>query len=140
MSRRLFWASVVVGWAMIAFGVAGMVSQRADTRPAALARLLFGLVAVHDLVAVPVVLGLGVLVARWVPGPLRASVQGGLVASAVVSLFAWPLVRGYGRTPDNASALPLDYGRGLVILLAVIWAVAAVAGSRSWLRRRRSRP
>jgi hypothetical protein len=44
-----------------------------------------------------------------------------------------------GRRPDVPSALPLDYGTGLLVTLAAVWlGVATVAVVRELTRRRRA--
>jgi hypothetical protein len=55
--------------------------------------------------------------------------------SALVVLFAYPLLRGFGERPTNPSALPGDYPAATAAVVASIWAVAAVVV----LVRRRSR-
>ena len=60
----------------------------------------------------------------------------GLVLSGLVTALAWPYVRGYGYRASNPSALPLHYGRNLLIVLAAIWSlVAAVTISRRLVAR-----
>lgn len=134
---KLFWAGVVVGWALIAIGIRGLLSQDEASNPAYVARVIVGAALVHDLILAPLVCALAVLLGRLFEPPVRALVQGGLLASALVSLYSYPFVRGYGRTPTNPSALPLNYGRGLAIVLAAIWVVVACLAA--W-QLRRSRP
>jgi len=43
---------------------------------------------------------------------------------------SWPLVRGYGSRGTNKTALPLNYGRGLLLLVAVVWLVVGVVAFR----------
>ncbi|HCT79726.1 MAG TPA: hypothetical protein DGT23_24810 [Micromonosporaceae bacterium] len=45
--------------------------------------------------------------------------------STTVVVVALPAVLGYGRTGDLPSALPRDYGRGLLFVLGLIWLTAA---------------
>lgn len=124
----LFWGSVAVGWTVIAVAVRGLLAE-ADwaANPDGFGRFLVTSALVHDLLLAPLALGAGVLVARLVPARVRAPVQAGLIASAVVTIVAWPFVRGYGRAATNPSALPWDYGRNLVLLLGAIWLVAGAA-------------
>lgn len=81
----------------------------------------------HDALLLPVFLAAGALVRRVVPPSARATVQAALIASAAVTLIAVPLLLGYGRIADNPSALPLDYPRGLLLVLGGIWLAAAIA-------------
>jgi hypothetical protein len=49
----------------------------------------------------------------------------GLATTGLLTLYAWPLVRGYGRAASNPTALPLDYSRNLVVSLIVTWTAVA---------------
>jgi len=123
---RLFWVSAAVGWGVIAWGVVGIFSNSVDTRPANLARFVVGGALLHDLVVAPLAILVGVAVARTVPGRARAPVQAALAITAVVSLFAYPLVRGYGLAANNPTSLPYNYGRNLAIIVGLVWAVTAI--------------
>jgi hypothetical protein len=113
----------VAGWGIIMYGVIGLLDNAGDTRPSDLVRWFVGGAIVHDGFAAPLVCGAGLLLARLVPARARGPVQGGLLVSTVVVLFAWPFLRGYGLRPDNPSALPNNYGAGLLVVLAAIWLV-----------------
>ena len=130
-----FWVGAVVGWAVIAYGVYGVFDHSVDTRPAEFARFFIGAAAAHDLLLVPTALVVGGLARRLVRAPWRAPVQAGLIASGAVALFAYPLVRGYGRVHNTPSALPRDYGEGLLVVLAAVWAVVGVVGMAAARRR-----
>jgi len=141
---RLARLAVGAGCAAMALGAVGLAGNTAGVRPADVGRWALGANLVHDLVAVPLVLLAGTLVRRLVPAPYRGVVQASLVVSAVVTLFAFPFVRGYGRVPNNPSALPRNYGAGLLEVLATVWVVAgaALVGriAVSWRRRSTSAP
>jgi hypothetical protein len=53
-----------------------------------------------------------------------------------VTVVALPFIVGAGRIADNPSAFPQHYGRGLALVLAVVWSAAA-AWTALNLRRRR---
>lgn len=122
----LFWISAAAGWGVIGFGVWGILSNGLDTRPANLARFVVGGALLHDLVVAPLVILLGVLFARAVPGRARGTVQAALVISGIVALFSYPLVRAYGLAANNPTSLPHNYALNLTIVLGVVWAVAAL--------------
>lgn len=122
-----FWISAAVGWAVIAWGVFGIFSNSLDTRPANLAKFVVGGALLHDLLIAPVVILAGVLIARAVPARARGPVQAALAISAIVALFAWPLVRGYGLAANNPTSLPHNYGLNLLIVLGLVWAAAGAA-------------
>jgi hypothetical protein len=121
------------------YAARGAFQHRIDTRPAELARFVFGGLLVHDAIVVPLVLGVGLVVARWVPRPFRSVVQVGVLVSACLTVYAYPLVRGYGHAAHNPSSLPHRYAANLALVLTGVVAVAgaalAVLGARS-LRRR----
>ena len=123
----LFWVSAAVGWVVIGWGLVGIFSNSLDTRPANLARFVVGGALLHDLLVAPLAILAGVLVARAVPGPARAPVQAALAVSAVVALFAYPLVRAYGLAANNPTSLPHNYGQNLLVVLGFVWAAAGTA-------------
>ena len=121
-----FWITAAVGWAVIVWGLIGILSNSLDTRPANLARFVVGGALLHDLLVAPLAVLAGVLVARAVRGRARGPVQAALVVSAIVALFSWPLVRAYGLAANNPTSLPHNYGRNLLVVLGAVWAVTAV--------------
>jgi len=78
-------------------------------------------VAGHDGVFLPLVLAVGTLIRR-----VSHLVRAAAIVSLAVVVVAMPIVLGYGRDPNNPSALPLPYGMGLVVILAVIWVVTLI--------------
>ncbi len=131
-----FWISAAVGWAVIAYGVRGIFQHSLETRPSQLARFVVGGALLHDLVVAPLVILAGVAVARAVPGRARGVVQAALVVTGIVALFSYPLVRAYGLAANNPTSLPHNYARNLMIVLGLVWAVAATLA----LLRVRARP
>jgi hypothetical protein len=116
----------LLGLVVVGYGLAGLFTD-SGARP--LNQLLFlgGILAGHDFAVLPLTIVLGAILIRWVPAWARAPVQAGLFASAVVSFVALPFIIGAGRRPDDPSALPLNYARGLTLVLVLIWTVVAVA-------------
>jgi hypothetical protein len=129
----LRWGLGVLGLAAIGYAVAGAATDGGE-RLVGHVLFLAGVLLADDLVVLPLALATGWLLARYLPGWARSGVQGGLFASAVVTAVAFPFVLGTGRQPDNPSKFPLDYGRGLVIVLGVIWFTVAI-----WLALTRAR-
>ena len=114
------------------WGAVGLVRGLGGAGLEPYGRFALGGVVVHDLLLAPLVVVAGVLLVRVVPAAVRDLVQAGLVVSGTVTVLAVPVLLGYGRQADDPSTLPLDYGRGLLVTLAVVWAVlAAVAGLRA---------
>ena len=125
-----------IGLAVIGYAIVGLFTDD-GVRIAGVLPLLVGLVIAHDLILMPIAIGLGALATRYVPAWCRRLVQGGLWVSAAVTAFALPFIIGAGRVPDNPSKLPRPYGAGLAITLGVIWLVVAGLAART---RRHHRP
>ena len=123
---RWFWVTLPIGLVFVAIGVHGVYQQRGATPPAEMARWFIGAGIFHDALLAPVFVLVGFATTR-VPRAARTPMRLALAASALLTAFAWPLVQGWGRRDANPSALPLDYGRNLVVSLVAIWFVTAIA-------------
>jgi len=131
----LFWVFLLVGWAVIIFAIHGMVADRAN--PPGVWKLLVGLNIVNDALVAPVLVVVAVLVRRLVPGWLVAPLDVGLIASAVVTLYAYPLVGSWGKSAAAGySRLPFDYAHSLLMVLGAIWFACALLALWSWSRKR----
>jgi hypothetical protein len=130
---RVFWVLGGVGWALMAFGVLGILKEARATAPPELAAWIIGAAMVHDLVVAPVVFSVGRTVARASRGLPRAAIQVGLVLTGILVLYSIPVVGGFGRLGDNPSLLPRTYGASLVVLLAMVW--GATGGALVWGKR-----
>jgi hypothetical protein len=92
---------------------------------------LVAVLVVHDGIWLPGVLLTDRVLNRVVPERHRRFVKTAAIVTAGVTLPALPLAFGFGRTADNPSALPLDYGRNLaLVLLGVAVATGVVVLSR----------
>ena len=130
-------ACLVVGWAVIVFALHGMISEP-SANPPNLFRLLVGLNVVNDAIVIPIVLVISLLVRRVLPRWALVPVQIGLFASAVVVLYAYPLLGGWGHTARaGPSRLPHDYADSLAVVLGTIWVVCALGAlaTRQWRHR-----
>ena len=127
---------LLAGWAVIVFALHGMISEPA-ANPPNLFRLLIGLNVVNDALVIPVVLAISLLVRRVLPRWALVPAQVGLFASAVVVLYAYPLLGGWGHTTRaGPSRLPYDYSHSL----CGYWERSgwcARSGRRIWQWRRR---
>jgi hypothetical protein len=93
---------------------------------AGVASFLLAVLVGHELLVLPVAIGISAFVSRRLGGPARHWVLGGLYASAVLTAISVPTLVGSGRIADNPTRLPLDYPRNLLIVLGLVWAVVGV--------------
>lgn len=124
---------LALGLPLLAYGVRGVLVDARRTHPGELARWLVGSAILHDVVLVPVVLLASVLVVRLAPAWARVPALWALATSAMLALYAWPFLRGYGRNPSVPSLLARDYVAGLAAYVA---AVVVIALAWALLRRR----
>jgi hypothetical protein len=123
---------IAAGILVMGYALVGVLTSN----PLGVPVFLAGVLIAHDFVLMPVVIGVGALIGRFVPIGDRAVVRVAALCSLAVTVVAMPLVLGYGRTPDNPSALPGDYGWGLGIVLGVIWLGAALLRiTETWVPR-----
>jgi len=121
----LFWSCLAVGTVVMGFGLISLFSKAGATKPLNFAAFYVGLALVHDFLLAPatIVIATGLRGVSSRAG--RGLLFGALIVSAVVVLFAVPLVSGWGAQPDNPSFLPRNYALGLALVLALVWGVAA---------------
>jgi hypothetical protein len=131
-----FWIALALGWLIIAWAVRGLWRQRGGTVPRGFARWFFGVGLVHDLLWLPAVVVVAVATRR-LPASARWPVQAGLATTAVLTVFSWPLLRGYSRRSSNPTVLPLQYGTAFATVLGIVWFGVAVAIAVPLVRRRR---
>lgn len=133
----LAWVFVAVGWAVMAIAVFGLFRDPRLGSPTSWVSWILGAAILHDAVVLPIVLGVGWMLGRALPAAWRTPVRAAIVIGAVISLATFPIVRRYGARPDNPSILPLDVGRNLLVLLAVLAIGAIAAGSVNTVRAHR---
>jgi hypothetical protein len=110
----------------MAFGVMGLIHNSSRTHPDQWVKWFIGSLVAHDFIVAPLVFAIGALLVARIPAAWRAPIQSGLIATGIIVLMSWPLLRGYGRDPRNPSVLPNNYAVNLVIVLAVVWAVVGL--------------
>jgi hypothetical protein len=122
-ARRIL---ITIGALGMGYAVLGALTD-VDIKPFGVLIFLAGVLIAHDAVLLPVVIGVGAVAGRFLPGSARTPVRVASVISLAVSVVALPLVLGYGRSADNPSSLPLAYGTGLVEVLGAVWGAALLA-------------
>jgi hypothetical protein len=126
----------MVGVVVMGYAVLGAVTDP-DLKPGGVAVFLAAVLVAHDAVLLPVTTAVGALLARLTPRWAQPGVRAAAITSLAVGVVALPLVLGYGRSADNPSILPLAYGRGLLLILALIWGTALVSTALARYRTRR---
>jgi predicted neutral ceramidase superfamily lipid hydrolase len=120
-----FWVGLVIGGAIMAFGVRGALAGLGAHRSLELAEWVVGLDVAHDLLLAPVVVAVGLFLAWLVPATIAGPVRAAVAISGLVVLFSVPLITAWGRHPANSSTLPLNYAHSVLIVLGLIWFTAA---------------
>lgn len=129
---------LALGLPVLAYGVRGVLVDARRTHPFELGRWIVGSAIVHDALVVPIVLAVSFVVTRLVPPWARPPLLWALATSTILTVYAWPFVRGYGHNPSVPSLLARNYASGLLAYLAVVAAVAvawAIVRRRSTVRR-----
>lgn len=121
-----FWIGLVIGGAMIAYGLRGIVDELGPGNPVKLATWVVGLDLAHDLVLAPLLVLMGLAVGAALGARSRGPVRVAMALTGLVVLFSIPLVTAWGRRPANPSTLPLNYAHSVIAVVAAIWLVAAV--------------
>jgi hypothetical protein len=119
-SGKIFWLGLVAGWAVMLFGLAGLLDDASRTHPVNFGVWFLGSALVHDVLIAPAVFALGFAIVRVVPAGVRPFLRTGLILSAAVLVVAFPMIAGPGK-PGNPSALPRNYPAGLAVILGLIW-------------------
>lgn len=137
----LFWLTLTAGWAVIVFGVHGLISNWSGSNPPAVLRTVIGLNVVNDALVVPLVLGVAATCRRLLRAWLIVPVDVGLIMTAVVVLYSYPLVGGWGKSSRaGSSRLPWNYAHNVGVVIAVIWAVCALLALWRWKQARAIHP
>ncbi len=133
----LFWCTLAVGWGIIAFGLHGIVSNWSESNPPVLLRTVIGLNVINDALVAPALVLVAVASRRLLPRWSLVPVQVGLIVSASVVLYSYPLVGSWGKSVrSGASRLPWNYAHNLALVLGVVWTASALMALWSWRRTR----
>jgi hypothetical protein len=132
------WLIATAGALLALFGIFRLLTEIPAVDLLVLASWLAGALVVHDGILAPLSAAVGVATTRFVPRPVRAYVQAALVAGAIVTVIALPLVLRAGSQPPEKALLRQNYVANLAILLCGIAAAAAVLFAARVVRDRRS--
>jgi hypothetical protein len=131
-------ALIAMGAVVMGYAVLGALTDP-DLKPSGVAVFLAAVLVAHDAVLLPVTIAVGALLARLTPRWAQPGVRVAAIVSLAVTVVALPLVLGFGRSADNPSILPLAYGRGLLLILTLIWSTALVSVALARYRDKRPR-
>jgi hypothetical protein len=105
------------------FGVFRLATQVPVGDLVILAVWLIGALIIHDGILSPIVVGIGATIARFVPPRARRYLQAGLIAAAIVTVIAIPMIYRRGSQPRSKAILQQNYGANLTVLIGVVAAV-----------------
>lgn len=134
--RTARWLTGGLGVLLLGYGILRIAQFSDATQPRQLGGWLVAALVLHDGILAWLVVGIGWLLGRFVPGRARAYLQGGLITAGLVSLVAAPMIYRRGRSQPGQALLERDYLANLLIIFACI---AAVTGAAYLLRVRRDR-
>lgn len=132
--RATRWLLGGLGVALLAYGIWRIFEFADATRPRQLALWLVAALVLHDGILSWLVVGVGWLLARLVPGRARSYLQGGLVTAGLVAAVAVPLIYRRGKSQPGQALLERNYSANLALIVA---GIAAVTGAAYLLRVRR---
>jgi hypothetical protein len=113
------------GIALGLFGIFRLVTEIDAYDLFVLAGWLIGALVIHDGLLSPVVVGIGVALRR-IPPRARRFVQFGLIAGALVTVIALPMIRQEGKQPKIKAILQQNVTANLGLLLGIIAALSLV--------------
>jgi uncharacterized membrane protein YidH (DUF202 family) len=132
--RTARWLLGGLGILLLAYGIWRIFQFSAATQPRQLGIWLAAALVLHDGILSWLVVGVGWLLARFVPGRARGYLQGALITGGLVTLVAIPLIYRRGKSQPGQALLERDYLANLLIIFACI---AAVTGAAYLVRVRR---
>lgn len=113
----------IPGLALIGFGLFRLVTEIPLRNLAVLIAWLIGAVLIHDGVLAPLVLTVARALAH-IPQRVRRYLQAAVIASALVTVVAIPLIYRRGSQPDSKALLQQNYAAHLGVLVSAIAGVS----------------
>jgi hypothetical protein len=118
---------LVIGTAGVAlglFGVFRLVTEISTYNLTVLFCWLIGALVIHDGLLSPLVIGVGVALRRYVPDRARRYLQFGLIAGALVTIVAIPMIYRRDSQPAVKAILQQNFGANLATLLTIVAGLA----------------
>lgn len=116
----------------VGFGLWGLWLMRDFTleQLISMAKWLIGATVLHDFILAPIIVLLGVVGARRLPGHFRASTGVAFLIWTTLTVVFFVVLTGQGGKPDNETILHRPYVLSWLVLTVVIAAVAALVAYR----------
>ena len=128
--------AIGTGVVLAAYGAVRLLTDVPGSSLLRLAGWLLAALVISDLVISPLVVGVGVVLRRWLPDRGRRYVQAFLIMAAMITVVAAPMIYLQGGAPPEKALLNQDFGANVAILLGL----AALISLLGYVReRRRSR-
>lgn len=124
---RLRLPLAVVGIAILLFGVLRLITEVPTEALVGLGVWLIAALVIHDGIASPLIIAVGVVLARWVPPRARRYVQFALIVSALIAVIAIPLAYREDTQPPAESMLLQNYLGNLTLLIGIVAAFSIAA-------------
>jgi hypothetical protein len=132
-----------VGVLVLGYGALRILQDQRHTHPTKLGAWLVGALILHDGIIAPIVIGVGMLLARVVPPRARAFLQGGLIVGGLISSVGVLLIWRKGKSGSAAlTLLQQNYKANLLLMLALVAIGTVISYGIAVLRsnRTKSRP
>jgi hypothetical protein len=126
-----------IGALIMAYGAWRLLGTAGLTRPRTVGEWLIAALILHDGVLVPVTMTLGFVLNATLGPRARRYVAGALVAAALVTVVALPLIYRRGTVPPSTTLETQNYGSHLALIVALIAVVSAGSYAVRALRDRR---
>jgi len=130
----------VAGIGLAAFGAFRLVTQIPPRSLVFLGLWLVVAVIIHDGILAPATVGVSSVLRRSVPDRGRRYLQAALIASAMVTVIALPMIYLRGSQPAVKALLLRNYGANLLTILCCIAAVSLACYLVRVVRDRRTEP
>ena len=130
----------VAGIGLASFGVFRLATEIPLRSLAFLGLWLAAALVIHDGIVAPATAGVSSVLRRWIPDRARRYLQAALIASAMVTVIALPMIYLRGSQPAVKALLLRNYGANLAAIVGCIAVVSLAAYLIRVVRDRRAEP
>ena len=130
----------VAGLGLASFGVFRLATEIPVRSLVFLGLWLAAALVIHDGIVAPATVGVSSVLRRWIPDRARRYLQAALIASAMVTVIALPMIYLRGSQPAVKALLLRNYGANLAAIVGCIALVSLAAYLVRVVRDRRAEP